>query len=63
MTVKYSKYMVSVKPEGDWLRRYAEITRRTLTGVVMLAIMEFRHRHEAELLKKEKLEAKRASKD
>jgi len=59
--IKYSKYMVSVKPEGTWLERYARITRRTVTGVVLLAIMEFRHRHEAELKKKEQLENRRTT--
>lgn len=56
--VKYSNYMVSVKPEGEWLERYAKATCRTVTGVVLLAVMEFRHRHEAELKKKEKIEEK-----
>jgi len=54
--IKYSQYMVSVKQEGEWLERYARITRRSITGVVLLAVMEFRHRHEAELLKKERVE-------
>ena len=54
--VKYSQYIVSVKQEGKWLERYAKITYRTVTSVVLLAVMEFRHRHEAELRKKERVE-------
>ena len=57
--VKYSRYMVSVKQEGQWLERYAKITCRTVTGVVLLAVIEFRHRHEAELKKKEQIENRR----
>jgi len=56
--VKYSDYMVSVKAEGEWLERYAKITCRSVTGVVLLAVKEFRHRHEAELRKKEQIEKK-----